>query len=208
MVTYTRCGHTSRAIYTEPNERDQAVTHRRQLLNQATLYLFSFDVETSLDRELLGFVPGGTRITFSARPNLAPVYHLYRSRTIAGLGFNAISGTLSTGADSLFWREDDLEKSCIRATIDTQDGATIHMTYTVITDLGPGGYRRLVGNKKPDRVGTADMPVDWPVVTSPRFETADGRYDWINNYQCLGHGRVEIVQSEIRRLTYDVYAMT
>ena len=109
-----------------------------------------------MDRELLGFVPGGTRVTFSARPNLAPVYHLYRSRTIAGLGYTSISGTLTTGADSLRWREDDVEKSDIRATIVTQDGATIHMTYTVITDLGAGGYRRLVANKKPDRVGTAD----------------------------------------------------
>jgi hypothetical protein len=189
-------------------EARNVVNHRRQLLNQATLYLFTYDVETSMDRELLGFVPGGTRVTFSARPNLAPVYHLYRSRTIAGLGYNAISGTLTTGADSLRWREDDVEKSDIHATIVTQDGATIHMTYMVITDLGAGGYRRLVANKKPDRVGTADLPIDFPVITGPRFETSDGRYDWINNYQCVGHGRVEIIQSEIRRLSYDVYAMT
>ena len=184
------------------------MSHRRQLLNQATLYLFSYDVETSMDRELFGFVPGGTRVTLAARPNLARVYHLYRSRSIAGLGVNVIAGTLTTGQDSLFWREDDLEKSQVRATINTIDGATIHMVYEVVADLGPGGYRRLVGNKKADRVGKADFPLDWPVVTSPRFDTADGRYQWINNYQCLGHGRVEVIQSEIRRLTYDVYAMT
>jgi hypothetical protein len=184
------------------------VNHRRQLLNQATLYLFSFDVETSMDREEFGFVPGGTRVTLSARPNLARVYHLYRARTIAGLGYQAIAGTLTTGADSLFWRDDDLEKSGIRATINTQDGATIHMTYQVVADLGPGGYRRLLSARKRDKVGTEDVPIDWPVVTSPRFDTADGRYEWINNYQCLGHGWVQVINSEIRRLTYDVYAMT
>jgi hypothetical protein len=184
------------------------VSHRRQLLDQAILYLFSFDVETSMDREELGFVPGGTRVTLFARPNLARAYHLYRARTIAGLGFDAISGTLTTGGDWLFWREDDLEKSEIRATIVTQDGATIHMTYHVVADLGPGGYRRLIAARGRDKLGTEDVPVDWPVVTSPRFDTADGRYEWINHYQCIGHGLVQVIGNEIRRLTYDIYAMT
>jgi hypothetical protein len=184
------------------------VPHRRQFLNQATLYLFSFDVETSMDREDFGFVPGGTRVTLSARPNLARVYHLYRARTVAGLGFNAIGGTLTTGADSLLWREDDLEQSQIRATIVTQDGATIHMTYKVVADLGAGGYRRLISAKGKSKVGTEDMPIDWPVVTSPRFDTADGRYQWINDYQCIGHGYIQVIKSEIRRLTYDIYALT
>ena len=41
-----------------------------------------------------------------------------------------------------------------------------------------------------------------------RFDTTDGRYQWINHYQCIGHGRVQVIKSEIRRLTYDIYAMT
>ena len=184
------------------------MNHRRQLLDHATLYLFSFDVETSMDREELGFVPGGARVTLLARPNLARVYHLYRARTIAGLGFHAISGTLESGGDWLFWREDDLELSEIRATINTQDGATIHMTYGVVADLGAGGFRRLLAASRKDSVGTEDVPIEWPVVTSPRFDTADGRYEWINHYQCVGHGLVQVIRSEIRRLTYDVYAMT
>ncbi len=183
-------------------------THRRQLLDQAMLYLFSFDVETSMDREELGFVPGGARVTLLARPNLARVYHLYRSLTIAGLGFETISGTLTTGGDSLLWREDDIELSEITATINTQDGATIHMTYQVVADLGPGGFRRLLNARGRDKVGTEDMPVDWPVISAPRFDTTDGRYEWINHYQCIGHGVVQVIKSEIRRLTYDVYAMT
>ena len=50
------------------------MSHRSQLLDRGLLYLFSYDVETSMDRQELGFVPGGLRITLFARPNLAVAY--------------------------------------------------------------------------------------------------------------------------------------
>jgi hypothetical protein len=182
------------------------MNHRGQLHDRALLYLFSFDVETSLDREELGFVAGGVRATLFARPNLALVYHLYRARTIAGLGFEAISGTLTWGGDWLFWREDDIEFSQVRATITTKDDAQIHMSYEIVADLGPGGFRRIVSEK--EKIGKEKAPVDWPIITSPRLETTDPRYRWMMEYQCIGFGYVEVIKSEIRRLTYDIYAMT
>lgn len=182
------------------------MTHRRQFCDRALLYLFSFDVETSLDREEIGFVPGGVRVTVFARPNLSTVYHLYRARTIPGLGFDAITGTLTWGGDWLFWREDDIEFSDVRATINTHDNAQINMTYEIVADLGPGGFRRIVSEK--EKIGKEKEPINWPIVTSPRFETTSPKYGWMTRYQCIGFGFVQVIRSEIRRLTYDIYAMT
>ena len=61
--------------------------HRRQFLDKALLYLFSLDVESDMDREEIGFVSGGVKLTIFARPDLSRVYHLARERTIPGLGF-------------------------------------------------------------------------------------------------------------------------
>jgi hypothetical protein len=186
----------------------QISPHRKQFLDHALLYLFSLDVESDMDREELGFVPGGVRVTIFARPGLSRVYHLARERTIPGLGFEALSGTLSWGGDWVYWREDDIEQSEVRASITLDDDAVIHMSYRVVTFLGPGGFRRIVGEKRGSKIGREDEPVNWPVVTSPRFATSDPRYRWIGEYQCIGHGLVQIVKSEVRRLTYDIYAMT
>jgi hypothetical protein len=178
----------------------------RTFLDNSLLYLFSYDVEASMDRQNLGFVPGGVRVNVFARPNLSGVYHVMREATIAGLGFQTISGSLTWGGDWLLWREDDIEFTEVRMTIQTDDDATIYAGYKATTYLGPGGFRRLVSGK--GKVGTDDAPVHVPLITSPRFETTSPTYRWLMDYQCIGFGRVEIIKSEIRRITYDVYALT
>jgi hypothetical protein len=180
--------------------------HRRTFLDKSLLYLFSYDVEADMDRQEMGLVPGGARVNILARPGLSRVYHVMRERTVPGLGFSAISGTLSWGGDWALWREDDVEISEVKMTIHTDDGGTIHGFYPVISYLGPGGFRRVVGDK--GKIGTEKEPVDWPVITSPRFETTSPAYFWLMDLQCLGFGLVRIVKSEIRRITYDVYALS
>ena len=180
--------------------------HRRQFHDRNLLYLFSFDVEADMNREEIGFVPGGVRVIVFARTDLSRAYHVARDRTVAGLGFAAIDGTLEWGGDWVYWREDDLELSQVRASIRTTEGAEIHMTYEVVASLGNGGFRRIVSEK--EKFGKPDAPLNWPIVTSPRFETTHPKYRWITNYQCIGFGLVQIIKSEIRRLTYDIYAMT
>ena len=179
---------------------------RRSFCDKALLYLFSYDVEANMDRDELGFVPGGVRVNIFARRDLSRVYHALRERTIPGLGFGAITGTLSWGGDWLLWREDDIEFSEVQMTIHTDDGATIHSQYPVIAYLGPGGFRRIVSEK--GKIGTETEPVDWPVVTTPRFDTAHKEYTWLTQLQCVGYGMVRVIKSEIRRITYDVYALT
>jgi len=179
---------------------------RSRYVDKSLLYIFSYDVEAELDRQEIGFVPGGVRANIFARPNLSRVYHVLRERTVPGLGFDAFSGSLEWGADWLLWREDDIEYTRVQATIVTDDQAMLHMTYLLVAYLGPGGYRRIVSEK--GKIGKEDAPVRWPVVCSPRFETSHPKYRWLMDYQCIGFGQVQVIKSEVRRLTYDVYAMT
>jgi hypothetical protein len=180
--------------------------HRRLLVDKGMLYLFSYDVEADMDREELGFVPGGVRVNVFARENMSRVYHVTRERTLPGLGFEPIAGCLSWGGDWLFWRDDDIEHSWVKMAIGTDDGAIIHCTYQVRADLGPGGFRRLVGKK--GKAGTEDDPAVFPIMTTPRFQTTAARYRWLTEHQCVGFGRALVIRSELRRLTYDVYALT
>jgi hypothetical protein len=184
----------------------QESTPRTTLMDKALLYLFSFDVEVNMNRQDIGFVPGGVRINVSARDNLSRVYQIMRDRTVPGLGVKTVSGSLMMGGDWVYWREDDVEFSEVRLVIQTDDGETIHGSYPVVTSLGPGGFRRIVSGR--GKIGSEDAPVDFPVMTTPRFEAASPVYSWINDLQCVGFGMVEIIKSEFRRITYDIYALT
>jgi len=180
--------------------------HRTVFHDNALLYLFSYDVEADMDKEEIGFVPGGVRINIFAREEMSRVYHALRERTVSGLGFQAISGTLAWGGDWLYWRNDDVEQSEIHMTIKTDDGETIDGFYHIRGYMGPGGFRHIVSEK--EKIGKEKAPVDWPVVTTPRFETTSTKYQWVTEYQCVGFGRAQVIRSEIRRITYDIYALT
>jgi hypothetical protein len=183
------------------------VSEQRRVFHDRTLlYLFSYDIEVDMDLQTLGFVPGGVRANVAARPNMSRVYHVMRDRTVIGFGSPAISGTLEWGGDWLYWREDDVEFSQVRLTIRTDDDETIHGSYKVITYLGIGGFRRVVGEK--EKIGTEDQPVEFRVMTTPRFQTTSATYRWLNELQCVGFGRVQMIRSEFRRISYDVYGLT
>jgi hypothetical protein len=179
--------------------------HRRRFVDNVWLYILSYDVEANMDREELGFVSGGVRVNVFARENMSCVYHVARERTLPGLGFEPIAGSLSWGGDWLFWRDDDIELSQVKMAIKTDDGSVLHCSYDVKADLGPSGFRRLVGRK--GKAGTEDEPVVFPIMTTPRFQTTSARYRWLAETQCVGFGRAMVVRSELRRLTYDVYAL-
>jgi hypothetical protein len=174
--------------------------------DRSLLYLFSYDVEVETDPQTIGFFPGGVRFNMVARRNKSRAYNVMRDRTVAGFGVPAISGELDWGSDWIYWREDDVEFSQVRLTITTDEGAHIHGSYPVVAYLGLGGFRRLVSEK--DKVGKEDSPVEGRFITTPRFETASPAYRWINDLQCVGFGRLQLIRSEFRRLSYDVYGLT
>jgi hypothetical protein len=183
-------------------------TPRRNLIDFSLLYVFSYDVELSLAREVFNNVSGGVRLNLRSRPELSSVYHVSRERTAPGLGFRAVAGSLTFGADAVSLRDDDVARSDIQVSILTEDGHTIHVSYAVVGYLGPGGVRRISDGKGKDRLGTEDDPFEAPIVSSPRFQTASPKYFWMNEHQGVGFGRVQIVKSQFRRITADIYVMT
>lgn len=72
----------------------------------------------------------------------------------------------------------------VRATLKTDDGAILFSEYRGRVHFGADGLHR--------------------VFTSPRYETGDPRYAWLNGLQCVGKG---ISSMKERRLRYRLYAV-
>jgi len=185
---------------------EQHPARRSTFVDRTLLYLFSYDVEVERDAQTVGFFPGGVRFNMLAHRNKSRAYNVMRDRTVAGVGVPAISGELDWGTDWSYWREDDIEFSHVRMTITTDEGDTIYGSYPAVVYLGLGGFRRLVSEK--DKIGTEDKPVVARFVTTPRFQTSSAPYLWLNDLQCVGFGRLQLIRSEFRRISYDVYGLT
>lgn len=69
----------------------------------------------------------------------------------------------------------------VRATLETDDGAIIYVSYQGRSDYTQAGAA--------------------PIVTAPLFETSDPRYLWLNKVQAIARGRAE----GMGRLIYDIY---
>lgn len=72
----------------------------------------------------------------------------------------------------------------VRATLQTDDGAIVFSEYRGRVIFGADGLHR--------------------VFTSPRYETGDPRYAWLNGLQCVGKGISSMAE---RRLRYRLYAV-
>ena len=72
----------------------------------------------------------------------------------------------------------------VRATLKTDDGAILFSEYRGRVHFGADGLHR--------------------VFTSPRYETGDPRYAWLNGLQCVGKGISSMAE---RRLRYRLYAV-
>ena len=72
----------------------------------------------------------------------------------------------------------------VRATLRTDDGAIVFSEYRGRVHFGADGLHR--------------------VFTSPRYETGDPRYAWLNGLQCVGKGISSMAE---RRLRYRLYAV-
>ncbi len=110
------------------------------------------------------------------------------SRAIVAVTGGAFEGPKLSGAvapvggDWVTLRSDGSYKLDVRATLVTDDGAAIYISYNGI------------GVPKDGRT---------PLRTAPLFETADPRYAWLNNVQAVGlgfSGRGEV--------QYDIYALS
>lgn len=69
----------------------------------------------------------------------------------------------------------------VRMTLETDDGASIFVSYEGRAQMTPTGASALM--------------------VTPRFESGDERYTWLNNIQAIGRG----ARDEQGRLTYEIY---
>ena len=181
---------------------------RSELLDWNLLYLFSFDIELDVAvQETLGPFGDGVRLNLFTKDGSSRVYHVGRETTVRGNGRRAISGKVRWGGDQALLRSDDVGSCNIRLVIETDDAAAIYLEYRLQGYLGPGGVDRVLYGTGDDSFGTEDLPVEIPIVTSPRFQTSNPRYGWLNPLQGIGFGRVQIVRSKFRRNTQDIYAL-
>lgn len=93
-----------------------------------------------------------------------------------------IRGTLKgrAAADWLLVAPDGTGMLDVRALIETDDGALVFVQYPGRVDVSAGG----------------------PTYATPRFETGDERYRWLNKIQAVAKGRLEGTT-----LTYDMYEL-
>ena len=71
----------------------------------------------------------------------------------------------------------------VRGTFETHDGAFIYVEYYGRLELTPAVQAALAGD------GSTEYG-DSYFVTTPRMQTGDPRYQWVNNIVCVAHGKL------------------
>lgn len=88
---------------------------------------------------------------------------------------------LPSGGDCLQVGADGLGRLDVRATFLTDDGAHVYVQYTGVADFAPG-LEKLAR-------GEATEFGEMYLLTTPRFETGDERYAWLNRVVAVAEGR-------------------
>ena len=91
---------------------------------------------------------------------------------------------LPGGADWLLSLANGASELDVRATMQTDDGALIYVSYRGVIDIPPDVAARLFGAGG-DSVDTSE----YYFRTTPRFETGSEKYAWLNKTVCVGIGR-------------------
>jgi len=130
---------------------------------------FLFDTDISLaPAENHGATPLGRRSV-----------HIVTGGTFEG---PQLRGTfLPGGGDWLLSYPDGANVLDVRATMRTDDGALILLSYHGILDLGAHVATRALAGEEVD-------PSQYYFRTSPRFETGASAYAWLNKLVCVGVG--------------------
>jgi hypothetical protein len=102
---------------------------------------------------------------------------------------------LPDGADSVVRRSDGATVIDVRLALETGDGAVIAMSYTGLICIAPSAVERF-------RRGESVAYDETYIRTTPRFETADPRYDWLNRVVAVANGAPRGISP-----TYQVFAV-
>lgn len=105
---------------------------------------------------------------------------VFRGGTLVGPRINA--RILSGGSDSLLRRRDGAMQPDVRLTVQTDDGAIIHIAYRGVRH-GPAEVMERIAR------GEQVPPDQYYLRNAPFFETGAARYDWLNRIVAVGVGR-------------------
>jgi hypothetical protein len=146
---------------TDNEERDGKMP---QLIEEFTYY-------ADLQVDQVGNGPYGTRTIFN----------------VTGGEFDGerLKGTIvGAGADWMLIGPDGYGRLDVRATFRTADGAFIYLQYFGVIELTQAILDLAGGGERATEFG------DQYFFTSPRFETGDPRYAWLNETMFLSQGRL------------------
>jgi hypothetical protein len=88
---------------------------------------------------------------------------------------------LPSGADWILVGPDGIGRLDVRGTLLTDDGAHIYVQYYGVIDFAPAMEK--LGRGQATEFGEIYF------MTTPRFETGDERYAWLNRIVCVAEGR-------------------
>jgi len=135
-----------------PSKRPPSNLGERRSMNTRSLFTLHL---TTAPTQNLGAGPRGTRVTF---PITGGTFEGERLR----------GKVLPGGDDWTLLRPDGVLEVDLRVTLETHDGALVHMTFEGMKHETPAPYFR----------------------TLPRFETADLRYVFLNRLLAVGRGEI------------------
>lgn len=131
------------------------------------------------------------KLLFRAEISLAPIRDLGHTpaghRRIIDITGGTVSGprlqgrVLPGGADWQVIRADGVAFLDARYTVETADGALVYVRNQGYRHAPPEVLARLMRGEDVD-------PALYYMRTTPWFETADPRYDWLNRTICVGSG--------------------
>ena len=144
-------------------------------------YEFLCDLRADLEELLpIGSTPHGIRWIFNIKGGTVQ-------------GPNITGDVLPMGADWLLLRPDGAGELDVRATIRTDDGELIYSYYRGILHAPPEVLECIQKGENVD-------PSEYYFRTTPIFETASDKYDWLNRIIAVGVG-----QLMPNRVIYKIY---
>lgn len=108
-----------------------------------------------------------------------------------------INGTIGGGADWILAGPDGFGRLDVRTTLYTDDGASIYVQYFGVIEY-TDAILAAVGGERDSQFGDSYFR------TTPRLETGDERYAWVNQTVFVAEGRVVVgpgVEYRVHRVT-------
>lgn len=132
--------------------------------------------------------PVGTRYIYRAGDGTFEGPHL-KGKVIPG------------GGDMPVVAENDTMHLDIRVALETDDGAHIYMQNQSVGREDPANNPRLDGS--PSEFG------DRYIMSTPRFETGDDRYSWLNDHVFVAEGKADMLEDDgyLAEVSWRIYTV-